>query len=62
MARMGKGTRLTSIINSKGDMFHLLLSCVSMTPKGAMRRPDEYLQRRASSNHLISRAFEAVFF
>ncbi len=60
MARTGKGTRLMSIIHIKGDMFHLLLRRLSMTPKGAMRRPDEYLQRRASSNLLISRAFGAM--
>jgi hypothetical protein len=33
-----------------------------MTPKGATRRPDEYLQRRASSNLLISRAFGVMCF
>jgi hypothetical protein len=55
MARTGKGTRLRSIINIKGDICRLLFSGVSMTPKCAMPRPDEYLQRRGSQNCLISR-------
>jgi hypothetical protein len=45
MARIGKGTRLISNINSKGDMAYLLFSSVSMTSWAAMPGPEEYLQR-----------------
>jgi hypothetical protein len=51
MARTGKGIRLRSNINIKGDMGYLLLSCVIMlsceimTSGSAMPGPEKYLQR-----------------
>ena len=51
MARTGKGTRLRSNINIRGDMPYLLFNSVSrvrgvcMPLWSAMRGPEEYLQR-----------------
>ena len=48
IARTGKGTRLSTSINIRGDMLYLLLSCVSMPSWVAMPGPEKYLKRRAA--------------
>src|SRR4026208_942959 len=46
IARTGKGTRLSTSINIRGDMLYLLLSCVSMPSWVAMPGPEKYPKRR----------------
>src|SRR6476659_2223946 len=48
IARTGKGTRLRTSINIKGDMAYLLLSSVNMPFWCAMPGPEKYLQRRGA--------------